>query len=199
MIRSLLVPFLAVAAIAQQAAQPAFEVASVKISNPNPPQPAAVPMGGGSFRSTMVARGCRRPNPGTFTCTNSSLKMLLMQAYNVKAYQIEGPAWIDSERYDVMAKVPEGVSPDLAPAMLQQLLTERFKMVVHKENKLLPALELTVAKGGPKMKEVDAAEIAAFNAAQEARRAGNSSRNSPGHASPAPLRPERADRLATCP
>jgi len=170
---SLLVPFLAFAAAAQQAAPPAFDVASVKVSDPNPPQPAAVLTGGGSVRSVGVARGCRRPNPGTFTCTNATLKMVLMQAYDVKAYQIEGPAWIDSDRYDVMAKVPEGVSPDLVPAMLQQLLAERFKVVAHKETKPLAAYELTVAKGGPRMKEVDAAEVAAFNAAQEARRLGN--------------------------
>ena len=169
--RSLLVPFLAFTAVAQQATPPAFEVASVKVSDPNPPQATPSKGGGGSVR---VARGCRRPNPGTFTCTYATLKMVLIQAYDVKkAYQIEGPAWLDSEHYDVMAKVPEGISPDLVPAMLQQLLAERFKMVAHKESQLLPAYELTVGKGGPKMKEVDAAEVAAYNAASEARRAGN--------------------------
>src|ERR1017187_9681491 len=74
MTRSLLVPALAFAAFAQQAAPPAFEVASVKVSDPNPPSPG----------STMIrmGRGCRRPDPGMVNCTNATLKMLLAQAYD---------------------------------------------------------------------------------------------------------------------
>ena len=151
-------------ALARQEALPVFEVASVKVSNPNPQGPAGA---GGAVR---IVSGCRRPDPGSVNCTNTTLKMLLVQAYAVKTYQIEGPPWLDSEHYDLMAKIPEGVPVQQVPAMLQALLAERFKVVVHKETKSLPAYELTVAKGGPKLKEVDPAEVAAFEASRQAGR-----------------------------
>ena len=167
MTRTLLVPALAFVAFAQQETPPAFEVASVKVSDPNP-QPVVV--AGGMRRAVM--RGCRRPDPGMVNCTNATLKTLLVQAYEVKNYQIEGPAWLDSGGYDLMAKIPEGVPVQQVPAMFQALLADRFKVVLHKETKLLPAYELTIAKSGPKLKEVDPAEVAAFNAAQQASRGG---------------------------
>jgi uncharacterized protein (TIGR03435 family) len=85
--------------------------------------------------------------------------MLLIRAYDVKAYQIDGPAWINSDAYDLMAKVPEGVAADKVPAMLQALLAERFGVKIHRETRVLPAYELGIAKGGPKLKEVDPAKL----------------------------------------
>jgi uncharacterized protein (TIGR03435 family) len=152
--RNLLVPTLAIAAFGQTG--PAtFEVASVKVANPNP-QPSA----GGA----RIASGCRRPTGGSVQCNNATLKTILMQAYGVKAYQVEGPAWLESEHYDVMAKIPEGVAVEQVAAMMQALLAERFKVVLHKDSRMLPAYDLTIAKGGIKMKEVDAAEVAAHAA-----------------------------------
>ena len=166
--RCLLLPAFAFFALARQPAPPAFEVASVKVSDTNP-QPIAG--AGGPFRA--VRGGCRRPDPGSVNCTSATLKTILVQAYDVKDYQIEGPAWLDSDKFDLKAKIPEGVPAQQVPAMLRALLAERFKVIVHKETKSLPAYELTVAKGGPKLKEVDPAEVAAFNAAQEAARGGS--------------------------
>ena len=137
----------------RQSSAPSFEVASVKVAAPTPPSK-------GGFKTTS---GCR-PNPGAVSCNNATLKMLLMFAYEVKDYQVEGPTWIETERYDLMAKLQEGVPAEQAPAMLQTLLTERFRVVPHKESKMLPAYDLVVAKSGSKMKEVDAAEVAAFAA-----------------------------------
>jgi len=135
----------ACAAVAQQAqAPPAFEVASVKVSAP--------PEGG------RIRVGCP-PSPVTFRCDNTPLRSYLVQAYGVKAYQIDGPAWLDTERYDINARIPEGAAKEQIPAMLQALLAERFKIVLHKETKPLPVYELAVAKGGSKLKEVDPAEL----------------------------------------
>src|ERR1035437_6944903 len=164
MTRCLLIPALAFAAFAQQATPPAFEVASVKVSDPNPPSP------GGTM--VRMGRGCRRPDPGLVNCNNATLKMLLAQAYEVKNYQIEGPAWLDSGGYDLVAKIPEGVPVQQVPAMLQALLKERFQVVFHKETRSLQAFELNIAKGGPKLKEVDPAEVAAYNAERLAARGG---------------------------
>ena len=169
MTRNLLVPALALAAFAQQTTPPTFEVASVKIADPNASGRSGP--GGMVFR---IGRGCRRPDPGRVNCTNATLKQLLAQAYEVKSYQIEGPGWLDTDGYDLMAKIPEGVPVQQVPAMLQALLAERFKVVLHKETKALPAYELTVAKGGPKLKEVDPAEVAAAEeAAAQASRSGS--------------------------
>jgi uncharacterized protein (TIGR03435 family) len=103
-----------------------------------------------------------KPDPAMVRCTSATLKMLLVRAYDVKNYQIQGPAWIESEGYDLMAKVPDGVPADKVPAMLQALLADRFGVKIHKETRILPAYELTVAKGGPKLKEVETAKLPAL-------------------------------------
>src|SRR5262249_37900154 len=61
--------------------------------------------------------------------------------------------WLDSERFDVVAKIPENTPKDQIPLMMQALLAERFKLQVHHEKKDLPAYALLVGKNGPKMKE----------------------------------------------
>jgi len=127
-------------AVFAQTNPPAFEVASIKQAAPQPEGRVAIRMGG---------------DAGRVDYANVSLKQVLARAYNVKQNQISGPSWIDSERYDITAKVPDGVPADQVPAMLQALLTERFKMAVHKETKEEPIYALIVGKGGPKLKKSD--------------------------------------------
>ncbi len=115
---------------------PAFEVASIKAAAPQEQGRMMVRMGG---------------DPGRVDYANVSLKDVLARAYNVKRFQISGPSWLDSERYDITAKVPDGVKPEQVPAMLQVLLTERFKMTTHKETKEQPVYALIVGKNGPKL------------------------------------------------
>ena len=129
-----------------------FEVASVK---------AAAPQGNG--RMMMGGRGGPGTNdPGRYTTTNMPLKLLLAQAYNVKDHQITGPSWLDSERYDIVAKVPPGATKEQFRVMLQNLLIERFKITLHRETKELPIYTLSVGKNGPKLKETTL-EASAFN------------------------------------
>jgi uncharacterized protein (TIGR03435 family) len=85
--------------------------------------------------------------------TYMAIKELIVLAYKVKPYQITGPDWIASQRFDIVAKLPDGASKDDIPKMLQALLEERFKLAVRRESKELPVLALVVGKGGPKMKE----------------------------------------------
>jgi uncharacterized protein (TIGR03435 family) len=73
---------------------------------------------------------------------------LIAIAYNVKVYQISGPDWINGQRFDIVAKKPDGASIDDAPRMLQALLEDRFKLAVHRETKDQQVLALVVAKGG---------------------------------------------------
>ena len=120
-----------------------FEVASIK--------PAA-PMAPG--RMMIGSRGGPgTPDPGHLTMTNVSLKNLLVNAYGVKGFQVTGPNWLDTERFDIVAKVPEGATKDQVKIMMQNLLKERFKLEVHHETKESSMYALVVGKNGPKMKE----------------------------------------------
>jgi uncharacterized protein (TIGR03435 family) len=139
---------LAAAAVCTWAAQsggprPVFEVASVKLA----PSPASCPE-------------CRRrlaSDPGRIDYQYIQLVELIRQAYGV-TWELEsgtGPASIWSERYDIQAKIPPGASKDQLPLMLQALLEERFRLVVHRETKQRPVYALVVAKGGLKIQPVD--------------------------------------------
>jgi uncharacterized protein (TIGR03435 family) len=132
------------AALAQTAENsPAFEVASVK-----PAAPIT-----GNFIRVMMRGGPGSNDPGQITYTNVTLKNVLMNAYGVKGFQISGPGWLDSERYDIVAKLPRGATKEQFMVMLQNLLAERFKLTLHREKKDLPMYALVVGKNGPKLKE----------------------------------------------
>jgi uncharacterized protein (TIGR03435 family) len=123
---------------------PAFEVASIK-----PADPAAT----GSSTNT---------SQGRLRMTNVSLKRCILLAYNVQDYQVSGgPNWIDTARFDIIAKTDdadEKLSRDARQerlrAMVQALLADRFQLAIHRETKILPAYALTLGKNGHKLKEV---------------------------------------------
>jgi uncharacterized protein (TIGR03435 family) len=121
-----------------------FEVASVK--------PAA-PQGPGRFMIGMRG-GPGNGDPGRITYNNVSLQDLMTTAYGVKRSQISSePAWLDTERFDITAKVRPGASKEEAKVMLQNLLADRFKLVIHRETREMPMYALVVGKSGPKLKE----------------------------------------------
>jgi uncharacterized protein (TIGR03435 family) len=132
------------AAFGQGAAEsPTFEVASVKPAEPQPEGMMRVRMSGGPGT----------PDPGQLTYTNVSLKNVLINAYDVNDYQISGPNWLDRERFDIVAKIPQGTTKEQFRLMLQSLLAERFKLALHHETKELPMYALVLGKGGSKLKE----------------------------------------------
>lgn len=126
-------------ATAQQPA-PTFEVASIKpntngISNALPPS---------------------RSN-GSYSASNVALKSVIANAFDVRIFQIEGgPDWLTSERFDIIARGPEGTPDRLRPAMLRTLLAERFKLVAHFETREQQVYSLTLLRGdgrlGPQLK-----------------------------------------------
>jgi len=118
----------------------AFEVASIKPS---------VPPATGLVFIGMNADG------GMLRYTNVSLKDFIRVAYRVKDFQVQGPEWIGDTRFDIVAKLPAGSSKDQIPEMLQALLADRFKLLVHRESKVHSIYALVVAKGGPKLKPAD--------------------------------------------
>src|SRR6185295_4279657 len=82
-----------------------------------------------------------------------SLADLIPIAFRVKPFQVSGPDWLNAQRFDILAKLPEGATKEQVPEMLQALLAERFQLKVHRENRELPVYGLMVAKGGHKLKE----------------------------------------------
>ena len=122
---------------------PAFEVASVK--------PAA-PLDASKIMSGQMHVGMRM-DAARVDIGSMSLADLIRVAYRVKPYQVSGPDWMTSERFDVLAKLPEGASREQVPEMLQALLAERFKLTVHRESKEHAVYALVVGKNGPKLKE----------------------------------------------
>jgi len=117
-----------------------FEVASLKA--------AAVGMPGKEDAARKVVFG-----PGGVTMQAASLPEMVAAAYGVKDYQVAGPEWMKSERFDVVAKAGAGTDTAAMRGMLQELLAERFQLKVHRETKEMSVDELTVAKNGPKLGE----------------------------------------------
>ncbi len=121
-------------------AGPAFEVAAVKPHNP------ADAGGGYSFQH------------GRLTISKTWLRVLIMSAYNVKDFQITGgPGWMDSDRFDVIAKAPDKFDPRDQTLMLQSLLADRFKLALHRETREAGVYALVLAKNGSKLKRSDPA------------------------------------------
>ena len=126
----------------QSAAQ--FDVATIK-----PPAPQE--------QGRTSTRMSSDTETGRLNYINASLKEIIGQAYKVQQYQVIGPGWIDTERFDIAAEFPPHTDGKLLPSMLQALLAERFKLAIHRDTKQLPVFALTVAKGGPKFQAAESA------------------------------------------
>ncbi len=128
-----------------QAEAPAFEVASVK------------PNRSGSGNSSMNG------SQGRIAFENESLKQLIEQAYDVRDFSFSGPNWLDTERFDVVAKPPEGTTPKQFMPMLQTLLMERFKLAVHRKKEERSGYALVLAKGGSRLERATAGAPGSLN------------------------------------
>jgi len=130
------------------AAPPAFEVASVK---PNK----------SGDRAPWRFAGSR----GGITATNVTLQFLITNAYDVRDHQISGgPSWLNSERYDIVAKgTVDNPTPAKNRQMLKTLLADRFQLRLRRESKELPVYALVVGKNGPKFHEADGATPGGMN------------------------------------
>jgi uncharacterized protein (TIGR03435 family) len=130
------------------AATPAFEVASIKPSEPVTPQMIQA----GKIHVGMKIDGAR-VDIGNFT-----LGQLIAKAYDIKGYQLQGLSWMvpTAQRFDVVANLPAGATKEQVPQMLQALLAERFKLEIHKETKEQKVYALVIGKGGIKMTETAA-------------------------------------------
>jgi uncharacterized protein (TIGR03435 family) len=116
---------------------PAFEVATIKPSDPN------------SGRRPSYSPGQRQ-----FSANDTTVRYLMQYAYGVQARQVAGgPAWLDTDKYDI-AGIPEGEGqPSVMQwkIMLQKLLSDRFELAFHRDTQQLPVYALVLEKGGAKL------------------------------------------------
>ena len=85
-----------------------------------------------------------------------SLRDYVAMAYDVRDYQISGPDWLTSQRFEISATLPAGASRRQVPGMLTSLLEERFHLKAHRETKDFPIYALVLGKGELKLKESQA-------------------------------------------
>jgi uncharacterized protein (TIGR03435 family) len=118
------------------AADLAFEVASIR---PN-------------TSGSTVSTSDDRPD-GSYIATNLPLRWLILYAYGLhpstdRGRVVGGPAWLDSERFDITARAPEHAPPDQVWTMLRTLLADRFKLVARMEMREAPVYALVLARAG---------------------------------------------------
>lgn len=128
-------------ACVQSAVGPQFEVAAIK--------PSKADTGSSGLHT----------GHGRLTAANVTLKRCIMGAYAVGPNQIVGgPSWLDSDRWEIIAKAEEPVGDHDLMFMLQTLLRERFKLTLHRESKPIKAYVLEVGKNGIKLEKGDGQE-----------------------------------------
>jgi len=123
---------------------PAFEVATIKPVESSP----------------KSARYIFMQGPHRFVEKDYTLKLLIAAAYNLNPKAVAGgPAWIESDHFDILALTPGEAQPshEQQMAMLRTLLADRFKLAFHREPNDFSIYALEIAKGGAKLKPSTAA------------------------------------------
>jgi hypothetical protein len=122
------------------AAGAGFDVAAVKVNTSG--------WNGGS-------NGGTGGSAGRITIENTSLREVVFYAFGLpwgRDYSVSAPAWLDAEKFDIIATSPKGPSRDDVQAMMQALLVEPFGLKAHRENRELESYVLLVEKKGAKLK-----------------------------------------------
>jgi len=133
-------------------ARPSFEVASIKLASP-----FLQAIRDGSLIGMKI-------DPGYVRIGHMDLGKLIVTAYGVRRDQIVGPDWLvepaapdQLNMFDIEGKLPAGATESQVPLMLQSLLEERFKLIVHKGSRETEGYALVVGKGGLKFSSKQAA------------------------------------------
>jgi uncharacterized protein (TIGR03435 family) len=135
---------LAISSQAQTPAErpPAFDAVSIKPNNSAAGGRSSGPGGGLQFTPAGVAG------------RNVTVRRIVSAAYHLTQFQLSGgPAWLDSDRFDLNARSEAPAERDRLRQMLQTMLAERFKLVVHTATKEMPVYAMVVGKKGSKILE----------------------------------------------
>jgi uncharacterized protein (TIGR03435 family) len=117
-------------------ADPEFAAASIKPSDPS------------KQGRVLTLRGSE------CITVNTPLSFLITFAYGIHARQlVGGPAWMDSDRYDLDAKLSDQGMPNTQQlkVMIQKLIADRFQLAFHRDKRELSVYALTAGKGAPKL------------------------------------------------
>jgi len=129
-----------------------FEVASIRKNDSGPPKVYVTPF--------AFLPG------GRFIATNVTLADLIVMAYQTRRIQMQGgPDWIDAERFNIAAKADEGEGEfkrEQLVAMVQALLEDRFKLVLHRETEERTVYALVAGKTPPKLQPAKEGEQTAM-------------------------------------
>jgi uncharacterized protein (TIGR03435 family) len=119
---------------------PSFQVVDIKPSDP-----------------AVTARSKGRVIPGgRIDMPGRTVNDCIMYAYGVQENMIfGGPKWASKDRYDIVAKAPANISPELMRPMFQALLADRLKLAIHQEEKVQSAYVLTIGKRSAKYQQGD--------------------------------------------
>ncbi len=136
--------FTAAIAHGQQAQTPqSFEAADVR-SSPKSVNPNVQTLGG-------FVRA------GRYQFRNATMVDLIASAYGVDGEKVlGGPFWLETDRFDILAKAPTNATQATARLMLRSLLADRFKLTIHNEDKQMSAWVMTASKPGPQLKQAAA-------------------------------------------
>ncbi len=121
-----------------------FDVASIRVTDP-------------AIHSAAITGGPGSADPGRIRYVRVPMIYLLQTAYGVAADQVSGPGWIKDlsgpNLYDISATMSPGTTKEQFQLMMQNLLENRFRVMVHHETRNFSGYVLSVAKGGAKLKE----------------------------------------------
>jgi uncharacterized protein (TIGR03435 family) len=137
---------------AQSSPTPTFDVAIIKPAALDPHPGVTELLDRSVDEDRFGEGGGTRANSGLFEARGVTLRMLVAHAYGVPRSRVIGPDWIDSVRYDIVAKIPGKPGLEGFRKMQQQLLSERFNLVLHREGRKTALYRMTVAKSGHKLK-----------------------------------------------
>jgi uncharacterized protein (TIGR03435 family) len=116
---------------------PAFDVASIRMSQHDDGQDID-------------------SDQGIFRAHNVTARRLMALAYTLDMSEIiGGPKWLDSDRYDINAKVPAEFAeqkPSRLPEMVESLLVDRFQIEIHRDRRQMSGFALVVDKKGAKLR-----------------------------------------------
>jgi uncharacterized protein (TIGR03435 family) len=124
-----------------------FEVASVRR--------VEIPANAFGVPVFPVTGGVGTAQPLRITYRGTWLPPLIEEAFGVRWDQITGPAWLNTERYDIVANIPRGATKDDFKLMLADLLRERFRLQFHMDSKIRPIYAMRAGKNGPTLKPTE--------------------------------------------
>lgn len=122
--------------------QPTFEVVSVKPSLHGPAR--------------------MRSDPGRMIIESQAVDALIRVAYGLREYQYQGPQWLHTARYDIVATTAAPQARSAQLMMLRGLLADRFRLKLHHESKNMAVYNLVLAKNGPKLTATEASQPEPF-------------------------------------